>query len=210
MKKLTCLFTLVMVLALVASASAVDLKGKFALTGQGGMAIPFGDFADEDKLAAKIGFGFGAAAEYFVTDYISIGGTFRYTIHGIDIGDVDDVDADWKITNFGAFFKYTFPTESNIMPYVRLDAGFYKPKMSASSGGLEASLSFSNKLGIGGGGGVMFQASENVLLGGEVLFHNAFTSDAKATVMGEEGKLDSDLQYVTIYAGITFLVGGTQ
>lgn len=209
MKKILGLFTLVMVLALVTSASAVDLKGKFGLTGQGGMAIPFGDFGDENKLAAKIGFGFGGAAEYFVTDNISIGGTFRYTTHDIDIGDVDDVDADWKITNFGAFFKYTFPTESKIHPYVRLDAGFYKPKMSVSAGGLEASVSFSNKLGIGGGGGVMFEASDNVLLGGEVLFHNAMTSDAKATIGGAEGKLDSDIQYISILFAITFLVGGT-
>ena len=206
MKKVFGLLTFLMVLALVTSASAMDLKGKFALTGQGGMTIPFGDFADENKLAAKIGFGFGGAGEYFVTNNISVGGTFRYTMH--DIEDAEDVS--WKITNFGAFFKYTFPTESKIHPYVRLDAGFYKPKVSASAGGLEASLSFSNKLGIGGGGGVMFEASDNVLLGGEVLFHNAMTSDAKATVDGMEVKLDSDIQYITIYAGITFLVGGTQ
>jgi opacity protein-like surface antigen len=200
MKKIWLLLVVVIVCAFVTSAGAMDLKGKFGLTGQGGLAIPFGDFSDKDKLAAKTGFGFGGAAEYFVNNNIAIGGTFRYDMHDIQ----DAEDASWKITNFGAFFKYIFPTGSKIMPYVRLDAGFFKPKLSGSSGDFEASLSFSTKMGIGGGGGVMYQASENVLIGGELLFQNAMTSDAKAAGW----KLDSDIQYISIFAGITFLVGG--
>ena len=54
----------------------------------------------------------------------------------------------------------------------------------------------------------MYEVSKNVMLGGEVLFHNAMTKEAKATVGGMDVKLDSDIQYISIFAGVTFLVGG--
>jgi opacity protein-like surface antigen len=216
MKKFTLVVILILVVGMFSLVSfstvfALDLKGKFGLTGQGGVAIPFGDFADKEKLAAKTGFGFGGGAEYFVTNNIAIGGTFRYDKHDIDPGSEDgEVSASWKITNFGAYFKYAFPTQSKIVPYLRLDAGIYKPKGTFSAEGLEASVSFSSKLGIGGGGGVMYEVSKNVMLGGEVLFHDAMTKEAEATVGGMDVKLDSDIQYINIFAGVTFLVGGTK
>lgn len=191
------------------SICASDLKGKFALSGQGGMVIPVGDFADEEKFDAGTGFGFGGAGEYFVSNNVAVGATFRYTTNGVKEMP-GSVDADWKLTNFGAFVKYIFPTRSNVVPYMRVGLGLYKTKFSASSGAAEASLSFDSKFGFAGGGGVMFHASDNVLLGGEILFHNAMTDGAKADVDSGELELDANVQCITIYGGITFLIGGTR
>ncbi len=208
MRKHMVLFLIGLLVISFSAANASDLKGRFGLSGQGGGVLPMGDFADEDKFNAETGFGFGGAAEYFATNSFAVGGTFRYTVNGVDVA--GGVDADYKISNFGAFVKYLFPTQSNVMPYIRLDLGLYKPKMAVSSGSAEASLSFDAKFGFSGGGGVMFQASDNVLVGGEVLFHNAMTEGAEADVDGGSAELLYDIQFLTIYAGVTFLVGGTQ
>ena len=206
MRKQMVLFLIGLIVISFSATRASDLKGKFGLSGQGGVVVPMGDFADEDKFDADMGFGFGGSAEYFATNSLAFGGTFRYTINGV--GGVGD--ADYKISNYGAFIKYLFPTESNIMPYIRLDLGLYKPKLSVSSGSAEASMTFDAKFGFGGGGGVMFQASDNVLAGAEVLFHNAMTEGARADMNGGEAEMLYDIQFLTVYAGVTFLVGGTQ
>jgi len=206
MKKLSLLVFIFFLVFLVSNISAADLKGRFGITGKGGVAIPFGDFGDDNKLGANTGYGFGAAGEYFVNNNISIGAEFLYDIHGVDVsGENTDVDVNWKITNYGAFLKYIFPTSSKVLlPYVKLDLGFYKPKLTGKSGAFEASASFSTKLGIAGGGGIAYSVSPNIFLSGELMFHNGFTSDAKTDGV----KLDSDIQYVSIFAGVTFFVGG--
>jgi len=208
MRRQMVLFLIGLIVLSVSATNAADMKGRFGLSGEGGLVMPMGDFADENKFNADMGFGFGGSGEYFATNNLAIGGTFRYTINGVDTD--GDVDADYKISNYGAFVKYLFPVDSNVMPYIRLDMGFYKPKLAASSGGAEASLTFDAKFGFGGGGGVMFQASDNVLAGGEILFHNAMTDGARANMDGGEAEMLYDIQFITIYARVTFLVGGTR
>lgn len=199
MKKLLVLLVVVLSVFLVSNISGADLKGKFGITGKGGLVIPFGDFSNSDKMAAQLGYGLGITGEYYISNAISIGAGFLYDVHS-----VKDVDFKWKISNYGAFFKYHFPTASKILPYVKFDLGFYQPKGSVSSGGTEFSATWSTKIGIAGGGGIGYQVSPNIILGGELMLHNAFTSSAT----WEGIKLDSDLQYVSIFAGVTFLVGG--
>jgi opacity protein-like surface antigen len=203
MKKLILLLVVFLAVLLVGNVWAADLKGKFGITGKGGVAIPLGDFSASDKLAAKTGYGFGITGEYYINNAISIGAGFLYDVHGVK--DVPPgMDLKWKILNYGAFFKYHFPTASKVLPYVKFDLGFYQPKGTISVGSTEASATFSTKIGIAGGGGIGYQVSPNIILGGELMLHNAFTSSAT----WEGIKLDSDLQYVSIFAGVTFLVGG--
>ena len=208
MRKQMVLFLIGLIVPSVSSTKASDLKGRFGLSGEGGVVVPMGDFGDENKFNADMGFGFGGSAEYFATNSLAFGGTFRYTINGV--GTDGGVDADYKISNYGAFVKYLFPMDSNIMPYIRLDLGLYKPKLSVSSGSAEASMTFDAKFGFGGGGGVMFQASDNVLAGAEVLFHNAMTDGARANMDGGEAEMLYDIQFLAVYARVTFLVGGTK
>lgn len=205
MKKLLVLLIVVLSVFLASNIFAADLKGKFGITGKGGVVIPFGDFSASDKLAAKTGYGFGITGEYYINNAISIGAGFLYDVHGVKVEEPPDMGLKWKILNYGAFFKYHFPTASKTaLPYVKFDLGFYQPKGTVSSGGTEASATFSTKIGIAGGVGIGYQVSPNIILGGELMLHNAFTSSAT----WEGNKLDSDLQYVSIFAGVTFLVGG--
>jgi hypothetical protein len=64
MKKYIILFLIGLFLASFSTASALDLKGKFAVSGNGGLAIPIGDMADCEKGAAKMGFDLYGTAEY--------------------------------------------------------------------------------------------------------------------------------------------------
>lgn len=201
MKKLVLLLVVVLAVSLISAASAADLKGKFGITGKGGLVIPFGDFSASDKMAAKLGYGLGVTGEYYISNAISVGAGFIYDAHK-----VKDVDFTWKILNYGAFFKYHFPTPGKVLPYVKADLGFYQPKGTISEGGSEFSATFSTKIGIAAGGGIGYQVSPNIILGGELMVHNAFTSSAT----WEGVKLDSDLQYLSIFAGVTFLVGGVK
>lgn len=203
MKKLFLLLAIALTILLASGISAAELKGKFGITGSGGLAIPFGDFSASDKLDAKLGYGFGITGEYYITDAISVGAGFFYDIHKIK-DEPPDMDLKWKILNYGTFFKYSFPTAGKVIPYIKADLGFYQPKGTVSAGSSEASATFSTKIGIAGGGGIGYQVSPSVLLGAELMVHNAFTSSAT----WEGAKLDSDLQYLSIFAGVTFLVGG--
>ncbi|MFH0931474.1 MAG: outer membrane beta-barrel protein [Candidatus Zixiibacteriota bacterium] len=209
MKRLVFLLLVFLLVFLVGNVNSADLKGKFGITGKGGVVMPFGDFGGDfdepNKLGAKTGFGFGVTGEYFLSDNISLGAGFLYDIHGVDVG-VSGVDINWKISNYEAFFKYLFTTSSKALPYLKFDIGFYQPKLSISGDGSEISGTFSTKLGIAGGAGLAYQVSPSVLLSGELMFHNAFTSDAEY----QDVKLDADIQYMSIFAGVTFLVGGTK
>jgi opacity protein-like surface antigen len=75
MKKLIVLLSVtIFVLGLFSAASAVEPKGKFALSAKGGIAKFTGDMGD----FYKMGFGGGVGAEYFVIDNLSVGGSFQY------------------------------------------------------------------------------------------------------------------------------------
>jgi opacity protein-like surface antigen len=75
MKKLIVLLSVtILVIGLISTVSAVEPKGKFALSAKGGIAKFTGDAGD----AFKMGFGGGIGAEYFVIDNLSVGGSFQY------------------------------------------------------------------------------------------------------------------------------------
>ncbi|MCK4427066.1 MAG: hypothetical protein KAW16_01130, partial [candidate division Zixibacteria bacterium] len=92
MKKYVLFFLMGLLLASFSTVSASDLKGKFAVSGLGTLALPIGDFAKEEEEggAAKSGYGFGGNFEYFVTDNISIGGNFTYRRFGMKTGDAEE------------------------------------------------------------------------------------------------------------------------
>ena len=139
MKKLIVLFLVGIILVAFSTASALDLKGKFAVSGNGGLAIPIGDLADKEKGAAKMGFGLYGTAEYFVTQNIGIGGFFGYWSFGTDnaamkevmnrdIGIMpDELDIKQTSMTFGAFGKYLFDVHEKAVPYVKVGWAWVNP-----------------------------------------------------------------------------------
>ncbi len=197
MKKFIGILLVVLVLSFCSNVLALDLAGKFGLAGKGGISKPMGDLADANAFGADMGFGFGAAGEFFLNHRVALGGYFDYMSFGAT---EKNVDYSLKLTSFGAFVKYIFPTDTNIAPYLKASAGIYKPRVSGSSDGTIPSASLAMQFGFAAGAGVMFKASNSVVIGAEAAFHDIISQHTE--------ELGCDLQYIQIDAGVTLLVGG--
>ncbi len=229
MKKYVILFLVGLLFASFSTASALDLKGKFAISGNGGLMVPVGDLADKGKGAAKTGFGFFGTAEYFVTDNIAFGGFFGYYSLGTDNEAMkeimlkqnkipaDELDITQKGIGFGAFGKYLFDVHEKVAPYVKLGVGMAKPKFSGtatiSAMGLEGDIEgdYDSKFTIFGGGGVLYQLSPNVGLNFEALFLHGTTKDGEGEIsMGDatiDDKITFDMQIFELAAAVFIFFG---
>jgi len=206
MKKVIGVLLTVFLLVFCSNAFAVDLAGKFGLTGKGGIGIPLGSFANLQKIGGQIGYGLGIDGEYFVTNRIAAGAYFDYSRFKIESGTAE-FKAFLRITSFGAFFKYVFPTNSDLNPYLRLSLGLYKPTACAKSDDVSSSTSYDIKSGYAFGGGI-FKTSDFTMAGIEVLFHKAFVKEGKASFEGNTYKFGYDLEYLEVSLSVTLLFGG--
>lgn len=111
MRKCFAVVLVGLLLVSFSTALGVEMKGKFGISGRGGLSFPLGAFADEgnfatsfsdslfqtgmrEKGSANMGYGFGFDVEYYVTDHIAIGGYFDYQGFGMDLEAMQaDVDA---------------------------------------------------------------------------------------------------------------------
>jgi len=230
MKKLIALFLLALVLVAFSTASALDLKGKFAVSGNGGLAMPIGDLADSEKGAAEMGFNLYGTAEYFVTPNIGVGGFVGYYSFGTDndamkevmnrdLGIMpDELDITQKGITFGAFGKYLFDVHEKAAPYVKLGAGMGKPKFSGTAAisafGFDGDIEgdYDSQLLLFGGGGVLYQVSPMVGLNFEALFHHSTTKDGEGKVtVGDmpsmDDKITFDMQAITVSAAVVVFFG---
>jgi opacity protein-like surface antigen len=221
MKKSIILFLVCLFVLSFSSASALDLKGKFALNGLGSLVIPVGDLADKEKGALKSGFGGHLTAEYYMTDNIGLGAFFSYYSLGVDNEaqiklfesqwqtPIDEVDLTQKGLNFGAFGKYLFDVHEKAAPYVKAGAGMVKPKVSGDIRMFDMDFKidgdYDTKFMIFGGGGILYQLSPNVGLNLEALFMQGFTDGAKGDLtVGDEKQTDE----VTFNSQIFQISGG--
>ena len=230
MKKLIVLFLVGIMLVAFSTASALDLKGKFAVSGNGGLAIPIGDLADCEKGAAKMGFGLYGTAEYFITQNVGVGGFFGYWSFGTDNDAMKEVmnrdmgimpdELDIKQTGmtFGAFGKYLFDVHEKVAPYVKVGVGMGKPKFSGTAAisayGFDGDIKgeYDSQLQIFGGGGVLYQVSPNVGLNLEAFFLHATTKDGEGKVtLGDmpsmDDKITFDMQAIMVSAAVLVFFG---
>ncbi len=156
MKRYVILFLIGLVLTSFSAGSAVQLQGKLALTGKGGLGLPLGDFAAEGEFldlkkgSAKTVFGFGGTLEFFIADFISVGGGFTYRSFGMKTEDWEEefvakleselqwnlpgatetavIDAKHQILSFGVFGKGIMPTFGPVTPYLKFGVGMGKLK----------------------------------------------------------------------------------
>lgn len=194
MKKLTLLLAIVMILGLVASASAIDQKGKVAIGAYGGYGFGFGDVFKKYELGDysvqnKMTFCFGAKVKYGLTPNIAIAGAVDYhggkseaegDFLGFDISESES----WHWMAIQANGIYHFSTEAKTCPYLTAGFGFYIP---SEEGG-------DSKPGANVGIGVEHFFKPNLALDAGARFHMIFTENDKTT-------------YVVGLVGITYYLG---
>ena len=194
MRKLTVLWAvLISAVCCQVDAQAFEVKHKWLLSGNGGVAIPLGDFADDDSSNAKAGgastgFGFGVALEYGVTEQVLVGGRFAFSRFGVSdklIAD-PDISAHWNVLEiFGLYGKYLVSTSSNTRPYGRAGLFLGKPELSVDgdipgwSGDYDVSVGFEAALG------VKHQVSNKLCLGLEARFATLSLNESESDSMDE-------------------------
>jgi opacity protein-like surface antigen len=147
MKRLMFLFLISFTIIVYSTLQGQNLKGKFALSGTGGVGFPLGDFSDKEKGRAQTGYGLGGNLEYFIIDILSLGINLRYQRFGMYVKDLEkdfiefvhdsipqadtsgiDIDSHKSIIHLGIFGKYHFFISSNLSPYIKIGAGWGKLK----------------------------------------------------------------------------------
>jgi opacity protein-like surface antigen len=194
MKKLLVFVTLVMVIALVSSASAIDQKGKISIGAYGGYAFGFGDVFKKYEILdlsvqCKTTFSFGAKVKYGLTPNIAIAGAVDYqgikcetkgSILGMDVS--ESANSHWMaILANGVYF---FTPEAKTCPYITAGGGFYIPSEKGAD----------SKPGVNAGGGVEHFFKPNLALDAGARFHMIFTKDKSTT-------------YVQGLVGLTYYLG---
>ncbi len=177
MKKLIALFTLVMFLALVGSAVAVDQKGRIGAGVYGGYGVGFGDFFkkwefDGSSYQNKLNFSFGGKVKYGLTPNIAIMGGVDYQSGKSECdcaGMSESSSGHW--IGILADVQYVFMQEQTTNPYVTAGGGFYIPNEGDS------------KPGINLGVGVEHFFQENLAVDGGVRFHMVFFKSADDEVV---------------------------
>lgn len=218
MKKLTCLLTVVMVLALITSASAIDQKGKFAIGGYGGYAFGFGDFfkkwefGDLGSFQNKPTFSFGGKVKYGVTPNIALVGAVDYQLGNsefeMNIPGMASISEDesWNWIGILANVQYVLTPEAKTNPYFTAGGGFYIPDEG------------DGKPGINAGVGVEHFFQDNLALDAGARFHMIFfetggddvveDGDGGLSVTADEDSESWDnAMYVQLYIGIIFYLG---
>jgi hypothetical protein len=134
MKRLSVLLFGFLVIWMGEDTWATDLRGKFVLSGMGGMCHSIGGgFSSKDGI--KNNYGFGVSVEYFFLKPIS--GGFAL-VHNSFQGDwyrsiyPEDrfyYSSDWNWTNLSIFGKFVMAPENEISPYFKGGLGLYIPRM---------------------------------------------------------------------------------
>jgi hypothetical protein len=197
LKKLLELFVLVMVLALVSPASAIERTGKFAMGGYGGYSFGFGNTFKKweywrETFQNKLNFAFGGKVEYWLTpDFALVGGLdyqsgkWEYDVSEWEYEyDVSESES-WHWIGILANGMYVFSPTAKTSPYVTAGGGFYIPDEGDSKPGINAGI------------GVEHFFQDNLALDVGARFHMIF----------KEGLEEENIKYVQIFGGMIFYLG---
>ena len=185
MKKLTILISLIFILGMFTSASAIDRTGTFAVGGHVGYSFGFGDAFNEMEWTEQWGtsnWGF----KYGVTPNLALMACVDYRAGDMDVsgtfgGYTGSASATYDWTNVTGNAVITFSPEKNTCPYLTFGTGIY----------------FSedvSKPGINLGGGIEHFFQENLAFDAGTRYHMIFT----------EGQ---NTNYLNVYAGLNYYIG---
>ena len=225
MKKVVIIAAILMICA-SSMVNAQDLKGMFNITPYAGIGIPMGKMSDDltsttdsSDLSRKLGFKFGANAEYFCTSNIGVGVDFMYAIFGNNYTQ-DQIDAlgDNKLNsmNIGVHGKYVFMPEGMLRPYVTAGVGMTMNKVKdyiyrTGDSTFTGDLKVDSKLFLNGGIGAMYWVSEMISVFAEGDFDYLMTKNAKTKFNDAEVyEVSSGYYFIDFKVGINVWFGGTE
>ena len=201
MKKLTLLLAIVMILGLVVSASAIDQKGKVAISGYAGYGMGFGDAFKDVKVGYddpdlgfigysfknKLTFAFGGKVSYGLTPNLALVGALDYQAGKAEVkvsagGFGAGASESYHWMAILANIKYVLTPEAKTCPYLTVGGGFYMPEEGDS------------KPGVNGGIGLEHFFQPNLALDAGARFHMIFTEDKSTT-------------YAQILVGVIYYLG---
>jgi hypothetical protein len=200
MKKLTLLFSLLFILGLFSSASAIDQTGKFAIGGHFGYSFGFGDVFKEYEVGGddlvlgeweakyqnKVTYSFWGDVKYGISPNFALMASVDYQAGDVDVsatlGELSGGRSDsyhWTSVLGNGIFNLT--PEKNTCPYFTLGGGIY----------------FNDDVsepGINLGGGIEHFFQDNLALDVGTRYHMIFTEGEKTN-------------YLNIYAGLNYYIG---
>jgi hypothetical protein len=199
MKKLTILLSLVFVLGLVGSASAVDQAGKFGIGAHFGYSFGFGEVFDEYewggtwgseywgvKYQNKVTYSFLADVKYWVNSNWALWGAVDYQAGDVEVtGSVAGFSTgvsesyDWTAITGNALYNFT--PQNKTCPYLTAGGGIY----------MSDDLS---EPGVNFGAGIEHFFKNNLALDAGARYHMIFTEE-------------NSTNYVNAYAGINYYFG---
>ena len=195
MKKFVGILLIVFVLGFCSNALAVNLTGKFGFTPKVGASIPIRNFAGNNDFGADIGVNLGVNAEHYLSNHISLGVNFDYSL--FPLKDHENIILHMKLFSCSAFLKYMIPLESKTTPFCKFGVGIYEPTLTIKTDSGKACIGYKIKMGFLTGAGVMYEVSKTIFVNGETIFHYALV----------ETGFGCNLQYFETNLGITFLLG---
>lgn len=135
MKKLLILLHSFMIVCSTGQIGAIDLRGKFGLSGKGGLTYSAGGgFLSEDKIENN--YGFGISVEYFPLKPLSLGLSLVHNSFQDEWRRSSYYQwwnyyysTDWNWTNVSIFTKFVLGPENMISPYLTSGVGLYIPRI---------------------------------------------------------------------------------
>ena len=232
MRSIKVLAVALVLLAMSATAQAIEVHGKLALSPYAGIVIPFGDAAETEPPSdeeagvtpiggAKSGLGLGAALEYGLTENVVVGGKFGYNKFGFDEAFLGDelpegatIDANWTIIEFGAYVKLLMAAGAKTRPYLKAGvvAGKADLEGDITQGDATATgkIDVANSLGLEAGVGVLHMFSEQIggfiEAGATHLMTDGKDLEAGVDDVVEQGEVSGNFQWIALRAGLTIFL----
>lgn len=175
--------SLTVVMCTVVDAHAFDVKNKWAVVAQGGLAIPIGDFGDNDTInasagGAKLGPSAGISVEYGITKQFLIGGRTAYNRFSIDDETLRGASARWTVVEIiGVYGKYLVSTGTKTRPYGSAGVFIAKPNLDVDDDMQAWSGEYDPSIGIELALGVRHEVAAKWAIGLEARFANVFASE---------------------------------
>jgi opacity protein-like surface antigen len=141
---------------------------------QGGVGMPFGDFAD----VASTGFNLGVTGDHMFGKYWALGG--EISVHGF--GGNDDLekrlsamngvptDFTFRTIPLVAHAKYMLPANGKLAPFLKYSLGVYQIRKKEDAGIIQVDKS-QTKFGFQIGAGANFRSTATIAYGGELAYH---------------------------------------